>query len=276
MVYRYFSHNGVILPIGQAVVPVDSIEYAYGFGVYETIRVTNGRVDFLAEHSERLLESARIITLDHTFSVPFVEKAVTELVKKVQPGTCNLKLLLIGGPDKESADLYILCLNPFFPDRKLYRDGAVCITYGYERAYPHAKSLNMLQSYLAYRQARGRQAYDALFVNRESCITEGSRTNFFCMRGRTVVTPPDDEVLLGVMRKAALRVASESGFAIEQRPIPLNDLSRYDSAFVTSTSSKIMPVRSVGDHHFGPPSPELKELMDKLDHFLATCEGRMD
>lgn len=276
MVYRHFSHNGTILPIGQAVVPVDSIEYAYGFGVYETIRVTNGRIDFLAEHSERLLESARIIALDHAFSISFIEKAVVALVQEVQPGTCNLKLLLIGGPDQASAALYILCLNPFFPDRKLYRDGAALITYDYERAFPHAKSLNMLQSYLAYRQAKEHQAYDALFINREGCITEGSRTNFFCMRDRTIVTPPDDDVLLGVMRKAALRVAAEAGFVIEQKRIPLQELPQYENAFVTSTSSKIMPVRSIDDHHFGPPTPELKELMDKLDHFLATCEGRMD
>src|SRR3990167_10192080 len=173
MEYKYFSRNGETLPIEQASIPLSSIEYQYGFGVYETIRVTNGVPNFLQDHLERLAESARIIELEHAFSDESVARAISQLIQKNEVETCNLKILLIGGQTKESATLYILCLNPLFPNKKLYRDGVHCITYEHERMFPHAKTLNMLGSYLAYRKARMAGAYEALLVNCDGCITEG-------------------------------------------------------------------------------------------------------
>ena len=209
MDFKYFSKNGKILPVEEAVIPLSNIEYQYGFGVYENIRVNDGVPYFLKDHIERLLESARIIGLEHTFDESFVKKSAADLVKKNGAGTYNLKVLLIGGAEPA---LYILALNPHFPDKKLYRGGADFITYEYERPYPSAKTLNMLQSYLAYKKAREAGAYDALLISSKGCITEGTRTNFFCMQGRTLISPPEDEILLGVTRKVVLKVAKEEGF----------------------------------------------------------------
>lgn len=270
MRYNFFSRNGVILPIEQAVVSLGSIEYAYGFGVYETIRVTNGRIEFLDKHCERLMQSAEIIRLGHTFSVAFTADAVTALVAKLQPGTCNVKILLVGGSSDEAASLNIMCLNPLFPNRKLYKQGADLITYNYERVFPHAKTLNMLQSYLAYREASAHGAYDALLVNRDGCITEGTRTNFCCMQGQTIISPPEDSILLGVMRSAAFAAARTLGFTVEQRPLPLNDLRKYETAFITSTSTKILPVHAIDDQVFGPPTPQLRQLMAALNKLLES------
>src|SRR3989338_7314289 len=154
MEFKYFSRNGQVLPITEAAVPLSNIEYSYGFGVYESIRFANGRIYFLDDHIERLLESARIIDLPHTFTPDAIKMFVRELMDKNEPEACNIKILLIGAPRAEDAILNILCLNPHFPDKKLYRDGVSCITYQYERPFPHAKSLNMLESYLAYTKAR--------------------------------------------------------------------------------------------------------------------------
>ena len=54
----------------------------------------------------------------------------------------------------------------------------------------------MLQSYLAYRKAKEADCYDALLINMEGCITEGTRTNFFCIKEKTITTPPESEILL--------------------------------------------------------------------------------
>lgn len=266
MEFKYFSRNGDIRPITEAAVPLANIEYQYGFGVYETIRVENGIPYFLAEHIERLQESARILGIEHDFADAFVGKAINELIGKNDAGTYNLKILLIGGKEPS---LYVLCLNPFFPDKKLYRDGVDFVTYEYERPFPHAKSLNMLQSYLAYRKAKEAGAYDALLVNRKGCITEGTRTNFFCIKGKTLVSPPEHEILLGVTRKAVLNVAEESGYTRETKNILFTEIGDYDGAFITSTSSKIIPVRSVDGTRLRPPSQELRELMMLFDEFLT-------
>ncbi len=275
MDFKYFSRNGEILPVGEAQVPLASIEYAYGFGVYESIRVSKGVTYFIDDHIERLVESAGIIGLAHTFTPDGVSAAITDLLGKNEVETCNVKILLIGGRTPEDAQLNILCLNPLFPDKKLYRDGVHTITYLYERAFPHAKTLNMLQSYLAYRKAKKAGAYDALLVDREGRLIEGTRTNFFCMKGKTLFSPKEEDILLGVTRKAVLKVAAQNGFDIAQKDIRLADLGGYDAAFLTSTSSKILPIRTIDDFQLGEQPAALKDLMAAFDTFLENCGGKL-
>jgi branched-subunit amino acid aminotransferase/4-amino-4-deoxychorismate lyase len=269
MDFKYFSQNGRILPIEQAVIPFSNIEYSYGFGVYESIRVSNGKVYFIDDHVERLINSAKIIGIEHPFDGEFIKKSITEFIRNYKSETFNLKILLIGGSTKEKVLLNIFCLNPLFPDRKLYRDGADFITYNYERSFPHAKTLNMMESYLAYSKARKSVAYDALLINRQGFITEGTRTNFFCIKDKTIFTPYVKDILPGVMRKVMLKVALENNYQVVEKNIKLEDIKNYDGAFVTSTSSKIMPAKSVDGVVIGYPD-SLKELMKLLNHFLIT------
>jgi branched-chain amino acid aminotransferase len=269
MEYTYFSHNGKLLPAEQATVPLSNIAYAYGFGVYETIRVSGGITYFLDEHSERLLQSARIINLEHTFDKAFIDKAVRSLTEKTSAKAYNLKVLLIGGRTPEAADLYITCLNPLFPDRKLYRSGVSLITEQCERLYPQAKSLNMFTSYQAYRHAQAQGAYDALLINHAGCITEGTRTNFFGLQDRVLVSPPAADCLHGVTRHHVLQVARAHGFTLKETPLALDKVAAYDSVFLTSTPSRIMPVRSIDDQVWDHPvSPPLAELMQAYDQYL--------
>lgn len=267
MEFKYFSQNGKILPIEQAVIPISNIEYAYGFGVYENIRISNGIVFFLKDHIKRLIESAKIIEITHLFDTAFIENSVFDLVRNTGSKTYNLKILLIGSSTKEKASLYIFCLNPLFPDKKLYREGAEFVTYDHKRSFPHAKTLNMLQSYLAYSKARKSGAYDALLINHNGFILEGTRTNFFCIKEKTIFTPPESDILPGVMRKAVLKVASKNDFKIIETNIKLEDIKSYDGAFVTSSSSKIIPIKSINDVILNYPET-LKELMTLLNDFL--------
>lgn len=268
MEFAHFSKNGELLPMAQASVPLSSIEYQYGFGVYETVRVAKGTPRFLSDHAARLMNSARIISLEHRFDERFVQAAIGALIEKERIDTCNVKLLLIGGKDADSATLYIVPLNPFFPEKTFYRDGVRLITVQYERAFPHAKTLNMLGSYLAYRKARAEGCYDALLANRSGCILEGTRTNFFAVRGRAVFSPPESEILLGVTRKHVLEAAQKLGLRIEERGMRPIDLPEYEGAFLTSTSSNVLPIRSIDGHVFGPTPPALVELMGAYDAFL--------
>ena len=273
MEFKYFSKDGEILPTEKAVVPLSSIEYQYGFGVYESVRVAGSTPRFLDDHLARLQESARAIGLEHSFSNSSIYGIVRELIEKNAVETCNLKILLIGGKSAAEASLYILCLNPLFPDKALYRDGVPCITYPYERLFPHAKTLNMLGSYLAYRASQRAGAYDALLVNRAGHITEGTRTNFFCMREKTIASSPEKAILPGVMRKKILEIAAKNGYVLEEKSIVLSDVVTYDGAFLTSTSSKILPIRSIDDTALRIP-PAMCELMRLFDAFLKNETSR--
>ncbi|HEY5152967.1 MAG TPA: aminotransferase class IV [Candidatus Saccharimonadales bacterium] len=268
MTYEYFSHNGEILPIDRAVIPLNNIEYSYGFGVYETVRLAKGTLYFPDDHCRRLMESARIIGLAHNFSEASVRAALEALIAGNKAETCNLKILLIGGSGADKASLDILCLNPLFPDHRLYEEGATCTTYDYERAFPGAKTLNMLQSYIAYREAKQADAYDALLVDREGRLTEGTRTNFFAVKGRTLVTPPAKYVLPGVTRHYLIKAAERQGFEVAEREIELANISEYDGACLTSTSAKVMPIRSLGKQAWPTIAPAITELVSAFDGFL--------
>lgn len=268
MAYTHFSHNGKLLPIDQAAVPLSSIEYAYGYGVYESIRVSKGIIYFIDDHCDRLMRSASIIGLEHPFTAEVVRQYIKQLVEKLEDGTFNLKILLIGASLKEKANLYITASNPLFPDRKLYKNGVYCNTRKMERIYPQAKTLNMLSSYIAYRD-RG-DAYDTLLVNNNGQITEGTRTNLFAVKDRVLYSPPADQILLGVVRDKVTKVARDNGYQIVEQSLPKGKYDLYDGAFLTSTSSKIMPIKSIDDYNFGPIPSSLKELMDYFDEYLKS------
>lgn len=265
--YDVFSKNGSTLPSAEAAIPLSNIEYAYGFGVYETIRAVRGKALFLGDHIERLEASAKILELQHPFKPDEIDRWTKELLQKIEADACNLKMLLIGARDPKDAALYIIPLAPLFADKRMYAKGAQAITVEHERFLPHAKALNMLPSYLAYRKAKESGCYDALFLNRHGCITEGTRTNFFTLHGKTIVSPPPAEILEGVTLKNVLAVARKQGFTIVHEPIPLSTLSTYDGAFLTSTSSKIMPLNAIDDVKLKIPDA-LKELIRCFDSFL--------
>ncbi len=268
MAYTYFSRNGEVLPIEEATVPLSDIHYAYGFGVYETIRVLQGKPRFLEAHCKRLMESAGIIGLEHSFSPEFAAKSAKDLIIKNEIENCNIKILLLGGSTPEKASLNILCLNPRYPDRKLYKQGAHTITKELERPFPHAKTLNMLPSYLAHLEAKAAGAFDTLLINRSGCITEGTSTNVFAIKDKTIFSPPEDEILLGVTRDNLLKIAKQNGFTVKEKDLKLADIATYDNLFLTSTSAKIMPIRSVNGHTWEQVSPALKELMQQFDNSL--------
>lgn len=271
MAYQLYSFQGKIRPMSDAVVPLSKIEYAYGFGVYENVRVVRGRPLFLSDHIDRLFHSARIIGLAHTLDAKKVEGWTEALIKEVGDDAFNLKMLLIGGRTAEDAELSILPLAPKFPDKKLYKTGATAILYPYERLFPQAKTLNMLGSYLAHREATNAGAYDALLVNRRGEIVEGTRTNFFLVEGTNLISAPREEILEGVTMKHVLHVAASQGLYVVHEPISEERMRKADGAFLTSTSSKIMPLSKIGDHTLQVPEV-VRTLMNGFASFVQEHE----
>lgn len=268
--FQFFSKNGQILPIEQAVIPLSNIEYSYGFGVYETLKVRHGILYFVDQHVERLFHSAEVIGLTHQFTKEQVKQYIQELVAKLSTDACNIKMLLIGGQEPQ---LFIQALAPLFPDRKLYSEGAKTITVEYERLYPNAKTLNMFPSYMAYKKAKAAGCYDALFINRQGNIIEGTRTNFFALKVNVLYTPPLKEVLEGVTRQTVIAVAEKNGFKLVEDDIPLDKIGEFDGAFLTSTSSKIVSIAQIDDFTFPEIPQALKELIKLYDVFLEESNG---
>lgn len=269
MAYDVFSKNGTILPASDAVMPLSNIEYAYGFGVYETIRVVKGKPLFLSQHLERLEASAKAINLAHSFTQTQWNTWTHELIMETKADALNLKILLIGAREASGAQLLIIPLAPLFPDKRLFVRGAAVISIQHERFMPQAKTLNMLPSYISYSKAKASGCYDALYINRDGCITEGTRTNFFAIRGRTLVSPPKHEILEGVTLLNVIAVAEKNGYDISYEDIPLSRIKDFDGAFLTSTSSKIMPLSKIDETEMKIPDA-LHELIKHFEIFLES------
>lgn len=267
-----FLLNGKVLPIEDATVSVLNIEYQYGYGVYETVRVNNNVPFFLDHHIKRLVGSAKTIGLDYNFSEQDFKDWATELVKQLNAGTYNLKFLLIGGDKNENALFYIFASSPLFPDKSLLKKGVSVITTGFERVFPTAKTLNMLQSYLAYKKAKESGCWDAIGIDRDGVLREGTRTNFFAIKGNVIYKAPKEKILDGITQQVVLSVAAKNGFQIQEHDIKKTDLNSFDGFFLTSTGLKVVPISKIDDVVFTIPE-SVRKLMSTVNDFFDKCYG---
>jgi branched-subunit amino acid aminotransferase/4-amino-4-deoxychorismate lyase len=261
--------NGKLADPAGAIFSLDDVDITYGYGCYETLKVREGTLYFPEFHEERLLRSAEILGIAHTIASGDVVAALRALVHAETVDTCNIKILLTGHEGRP-ADWYAFLLPPVLPPATVYEQGVSCLLFRGERHFPAAKSLSMLLSTVAYRCATMRGCYDALLVNGRGEITEGTRTNiFYARRGvfDAVFTPPATDVLAGITRRTLMAALAEAGVRTIERPLTLDDaLGGGFALAVTSTSSRVIPVRSLAgtEGPEGMPVPVLSPVGDAL------------
>lgn len=268
--YSLFSKNGQILPASEAVVSLFNIEYSYGYGVYETLKVRKGILYFVDQHLERFAHSANVLEIPLPFPPSKIKQFLSDLIKAISVKSCNIKMLLIGGNEPT---VYIFASAPLYPDRKLYKQGCQLLSYEYERLFPTAKTLNMLPSYIAYKKAKQQGCYDALLTDHQSIVLEGTRTNFYLVKDLTIFHAPSKRILEGVTFLSLLNVAKNQGFSFVEKETRLSEILDHDGAFITSTSSKIIPVRNVDTFSFNAIPNSITKLIKAYDQFLNTCNG---
>lgn len=260
--FPYVIKNGTVLPVEDATVSIFSKSLFFGFAVYESVKVVQGEVFEASDHADRLMTSAKIIGLEHPFTSEQITRWMSELVNANQLKDALIRILLIGpdGPDDE-AQLFLFPIGLTFQPNKFYSQGGKTITFQGERYLPQAKTNNLLLNYLGYREARRAGALDALLIDREGTIREGTRSNFFIVKGTELITPPLDLVLDGVTRRLVIK-AAQGLFTLVERPILLSELSAADAWFITSTGMNILPLAQIDEFHKQEPVPaKLKELM---------------
>lgn len=248
--------NGGVVPESEARIPIDNIAFTYGYGVYEHLAVRKRVLYFPDEHVARLARSGAQIGL----VVPDVKTLLLWLrafCSHISEESFNIKILVV---DK---DCYIFASNPAFLQDKQYRDGVSAITIRSERVFPEAKTLSMLPSYLAYAQARAHGAYDALLLDREGFVREGTRTNLFYTDGITLFTPPKGSVLSGVTREQICALVP-----VVERKLHIDELDSFSYA-LTSTSLGMIPLTKIDEKSF-VVSELMRSAMRAHEAFLAS------
>jgi branched-chain amino acid aminotransferase len=234
-----------LISLKDAVLPIGSKEVFFNFSVYESIKIIKGVPVFLEDHLQRLFESAARLEIVHTITDDDIISMARRLIDADRIEKATLRVQLIGGSEPT---LFL------FPEQlprysgELYRRGASAVTYLGERILPEVKSNSLLLNYLAQREAVKRHALEALLIDRENRIMEGSRTNVYAVSGSTLITAGAG-VLAGVTRKHILEAAQDEGIDICFEAPLLGRLFNgdYDELFISSTSMGAMPLIQVDD-----------------------------
>ncbi|MGD9941401.1 MAG: aminotransferase class IV [Clostridia bacterium] len=245
--------NGTLVSASSAMIPADDPDAFHGYGCYEVLRRRSGILFFPEFHEERLLRSAAILGIQHAIQPGNLVQALHRLVEENGVAECTVKVLLFGR-DGRDADWFAFLLPPLYPPDDSSTAGVKCTLFHGERPFPAAKSLGVLVSTLAFRQAKARACWDALLVNRRGEITEGTRTNlcYIDCTGRpdafTVLTPPAADALEGITRRTLLAALSSAGISSAERPLTIQDaLSGRFCLMLTSTSTGVVPIHSLQD-----------------------------
>jgi branched-chain amino acid aminotransferase len=241
----------------------------YGDGVFEGIRVYNGRVFELNDHLDRLWASAKAIRLAVPLSHDQVRGAVEDTVKANNFRDCYVRLVVTRGvgylglnPAKCPVPTVLVIADTIdmYP-REMYEKGMAVITASVIRNHPNAlspriKSLNYLNNILAKIEAVDAGVPEAIMLNHEGNVAECTADNIFIARGGTLLTPGTaDGILEGITRKVIIELCRKGDIPCFEKTLQRHDLYVADECFLTGSAAEVIPVTKIDGRVIGTGEP---------------------
>lgn len=261
--------DGELVKKEDAKISVYDHGLLYGDGVFEGIRVYNGNIFRLKEHLVRLFESAKSILL----TIPYTYEELKEItIKTIQANKLQsgyIRLVVTRGvgdlgidPSKCSNASVIVIAEPLalFP-AELYETGIKIVSASSRRnrsdvLSPKTKSLNYLNNVLVKIEANLAGVPEALMMNTDGYVAEGSADNIFIVRGGQLITPPGYVgALEGITRNAVLEVAKNKGYEAKEGVFTRHDVYVADEVFLTGTAAEVIAVIEVDGRVIGEGKP---------------------
>lgn len=270
--YPFALRNGQVVPLQEAHIPVATAALYGALGVYETVEVVRGQPFMLMRHLARLDASAQGSGLALAPPADQIAAWVPDLLAANRVRDALLRVLAIDLDQGAAVYFLYLMKSPTFPP-EWYERGVPVTTFEGERAFPLVKSLNTLVPGLARRKAEALGVHDALLVDRQGHITEGSNCNVCAVIDNTLVTAPYGAALEGITLSIVLEEAHRLGVPVERRPMPVSEIPSWQEAFLTSTRRHVLPIHRVDDHPMtvGPITRALMEAYAAV-HARALAE----
>ncbi|MGG1401402.1 D-amino-acid transaminase [Bacillus salipaludis] len=251
--------NGKYVQLDDPVIPIDERGHQFGDGIYEVIRVYNGKPFMLEEHLQRLIQSAKAIRLPIQQSVEDFKALILEAIQKSNELESAVYLQITRG---------IAVRQHLFPaapvsitmtvrqvagiDNEAREKGMKAIFHEDERwTNCYIKSLNLLPNILAKQIAHEAGCYEAILV-RDGFITEGTSSNVYMVKDGVVYTTPlSKQILSGITRLAVKKVTESLGVPFIEKKFTPDELLQADEVFITSTTSEILPIVNVDGKSIG-------------------------
>jgi branched-chain amino acid aminotransferase len=250
-----FIINGNVIPVSD----FDQNLLQSGQMVYEVIRVEEGIPLFLGDYFKRLERTISLSGLKIVFDPDNLKKLIHRLIDINDFRQGPVKLMI-------SIDKTVVYLmKPYLPEPLEYLTGVKTVFAQIERSNPNAKVWNPPFREKVIDVLKRNSAYEAILVNRDGAITEGSRSNVFFIKNGELFTAPDSTVLPGITRMKVFEVCGSEGIKVNEVNLPLSEIGSYESVFITGTSRKILPVRQIGDLVFSVENELVKRISTKFE-----------
>jgi len=272
--------NGKFVDEGKAMVSVLDHGFLYGDGVYETLRVYNGRIFKLKEHLVRLQTSARGLSIKLPLSLVDTARVIKKVVTKNRHKEAVLRVILTRGKGDFGFDIRSCLKSTLFVSSRpfhaypewYYKQGVRLAAVSVRRNNPLAlppwiKSMNCLNGILAKRESIEMGAQEGLFLSTENLVLEGTVTNIFCAKNEVIWTPGfEHNFLVGITRDMICRLARKNGFKVIEKRIPFKTFLKADEFFLTNTTFEVLPVTELvwkkgGVHHLKRPMGPITQAM---------------
>jgi D-alanine transaminase len=271
--------NGRYLAHAEAGVHIEDRGYQFADGVYEVVAIHRGRFFDEEPHLDRLKRSLDALSIAPPMSRAALKHVLREVARRNGIRDGILYLQISRGvakrdhafPKNVAPSLVVTAKRTKPTPRKLVEEGIAVITIPdirWKRC--DIKSISLLPNILGKQQAKDAGAFEAWMLDEQGMVTEGTSTNAWIVnrQGAIVTRPAEEAILNGVTRLAVKRLAAAEGIAIEERPFSLAEAREAKEAFLTSTTSLVLPVvridsQPVADGKPGKLSLKLRALCEE-------------
>ncbi len=271
--HNYYLQNGREMPVSQW--NPDFLNK--GKSVYEVIRVIRGVPLFLEDHIKRFNNSLLLAGIQSSIPATRMNNLLPHLIRVNQVSIGNIMFMLHLSDEQDQPVFYAWFIPHTYPTEIDYRKGVKLVLYHAERQNRQAKILHTEMRKAIEERISETGAYEALLVDREDCITEGSKSNFFAIRNNEVYTAPANDVLSGITRKYIFRICDEKKIPVKEVKVHTLQLNAMDACFITGTSPKVLPVAGIDNIVFNPVHSILTSIMNEynriIDDYIDAGEG---
>ncbi|MFH0860495.1 MAG: aminotransferase class IV [Candidatus Altiarchaeota archaeon] len=249
--------------ITDARIPADDYGLTYGYGLYETMRAYHGRIFKEEEHISRLLRGAETLGISVGLNKEQLSAALDSTLTENRLKDASLKIIVTYGKGpggmrftgKEKPNMIIIASK--IPDYSKRYENGIRVTVAENRRNNHSpisriKTLNCLDSALARKNAQERGYDDALLLNCDGNVAEGTTSNVFIVSGEQLITPPESAgILNGITRETVMGIAGGLGLTASEEDFKLERLLKSDECFQTSSVAEISPIVEVDGEKIG-------------------------
>ncbi len=260
--------NGVLVPLSLTNISPFDHGFLYGYGLFETMRAYNGIIFRLERHLDRLRQAAEMLGLHSRLANFDLESACYHVLSTNELSDARLRLTVSAG-EGDIVPNPTACqgITVFIVARKLtplpleqYEKGYTAIVSSLRRnsqsLLSRLKTSCYLENVLARQEAKAAGADEAVLLNEQELVAEGSGSNIFLVHKGQLVTPSIDcGALPGITRQAVLELASSLGIRATETELKPEKLFEADEAFFTNSIIEIMPLTRLDDKPIGSGKP---------------------